>query len=180
MSNQSNLIIPRHVRSRRLSDSGGDMQESGGFITKKALENAAAAFQLEDKSLAQEIDAPIPEGVPQPKQWRVTLMPIRQVTHQGSIMLAPETVDVQDWTHMLWKVAAVGPLVYRGPAWAGFSEEELEAERPKVGELYLADPKQPRRYHYKGVLFIVVNDDQLWSRVEPDNVTGLSFSGLFL
>ena len=135
-----------------------------------------------------EIDTPIPEGLPDPGQWRVLLMPVHQPrTSRGGLLFADETMDVQDWTHQLWKVCKVGPFVYRGPAWAGFTEEELAAQRPGVGDLYLVDPKAPRRFHYTGpedgaqkTLFIVVNDDQLWSKVDPAYVSGLSFRGLDL
>lgn len=143
-------------------------------------------YQARATVRVHEIDAPIPEGVPEPGQWRVLLFPVGQVKKtKGNIILPDQEIDLQDWTHMLWKVAKVGPLVYRGPAWAGFSEEELAPLRPKPGDLYLVDPKQPRRFHYtspEGVkmLFIVVNDDQLWSRVDPASVERLEFRGLEL
>lgn len=131
--------------------------------------------------VAQDVDTPVPDGLPDPGLWRLILMPIRQrLKTKGNIILADETLDTQNWTHALWKVCKVGPFVYRGPAYHGFSQEELDVERPKVGELYLVDPKAPRRFNFRKMLFIVVNDDQLWGRVDPANVDGLEFRGLEL
>lgn len=180
------LILPAHVvKAKAHAAARTAVAEAIKAKTQEKQEPfAELAKALEDnhgKDVVQAIDMPIPEGLPEPQQWRVTLMPVRQVAQsKGGLYLAPETLDIQNWTHMLWKVCAVGPFVYRGPAWHGFSEEELEAARPRIGDLYLVDPKMPRRYRYKGILFIVVNDDQLWSRVKPEHIDGLKFMGLEL
>ncbi len=175
----TSLIIPRNNRQRRSVDSGGDMAQSGAFVTKSAMDNAAKAFEAASgQDVVQDVDTPIPEGLPDPQMWRVTVMPVRQVVKTRSgLYMPPEYLDTQNWTHMLWKVAKVGPFVYRGPAWRGFTEEELQGQLPKPGDLYLIDPKVPRRFRYKGVLFAVVNDDALWSKVDPDCIDGLQFAG---
>jgi hypothetical protein len=206
----SGLLLPRHVAVERAKQQASEAWDNRkirvsvpqlpeGMEAKKAPDNdaddpnvepigdaraqhaaLARAFEDAGKDVVQDADQAIPEGLPDPTAWRVVLMPVRQVIKQGSIFIPPETLDVQNWTHQLFKVCRVGNLVYRGPAWAGFSEEQLEAERPRVGDLYLVDPKAPRRYKYKGITFIVVNDDQLWSRVDPACIDGLEFKGLAL
>lgn len=171
----SSLSIPTHVAARIKAE------KQLARPPVPPMVNPLKHFQPAGADVAQDADMPIPEGLPDPGLWRLILMPIRQrVKTKGKILLADETLDTQNWTHALWKVCKVGPFVYRGPAYQGFSPEELEANRPKVGELYLVDPKAPRRFNYKKVLFIVVNDDQLWGRVEPENIDGLEFKGLEL
>ena len=168
------LSIPTHVAARIQAEKARPPVPAMPFPTLTSLPSPGG-------DVAQDADMPIPEGLPDPGLWRLILMPIRQrVKTKGNIILADETLDTQNWTHALWKVCKIGPFVYRGPAYQGFSQEELDKERPKVGELYLVDPKAPRRFNYKKVLFIVVNDDQLWGRVNPDNIDGLEFKGLEL
>ena len=172
------IIVAKKMKARRLVDSGGAMAESGGFITKAGMALVAEAIMAADgKDAIQDANLAIPEGLPQPDLYRLTLMPVRQIKKVGSLFMPPEWLDVQNWTHLLWKVAAVGDLVYRGPAYHGFPEDELQAQTPKVGDLVLSDPKHPRRYRYKGILFVVVNDDQIWSRVDPERIDGLEFQG---
>ncbi len=133
------------------------------------------AREEREERIAQLHSVPLPAGL-----WRITLMPVcqRLKTKGSNLWLPDESLDVDNWTHMLWKVCKVGPFVYRGPAYlAVASIDELEAERPKPGELWLADPKAPRRFHYRDMLFIVVNDDQLWGKVDPDRIDGLKFKG---
>lgn len=177
------LVVPTHVaRAQR-----AQAHKPGQFTPVTALPLLA----ITDGKSAEHvwpIDTPVPAGLPEPEQWRVSLMPVCQVSKtRGNIILAPETLDTQDWTHQLWKVCKVGPFVYRGPAWQGFTEDDLAAARARLqpGALYLVDPKAPRRYHFttddgKKMLVIVVNDDQLWSWVDPAYLDRLSFRGLEL
>jgi hypothetical protein len=169
--------LPESMTEAKAPDVANDDDEAPADAGNIAL---LRAFEDAGKDVVQNADQAIPEGLPDPTGWRIVLMPVRQVVKQGSIYIPPETLDVQNWTHQLFKVCRVGNLVYRGPAWAGYTEEQLDAERPKVGDLYLVDPKAPRRYKYKGITFIVVNDDQLWSRVDPSHIDGLEFKGLAL
>jgi hypothetical protein len=175
----SGLALPRHIAVQRA------LQKRSENNAPEVALNEETKAQLEaitgGKDTAQDLDTPIPEGLPCPGQWRVMLMPMSmRLRSKRGILYAPETLDTQNWTHCLWRVCGVGPLVYRGPAWSGFTEEELAPLRPKVGDLYLVDPKQPRRFHYKSILFITVNDDQLWAKVDPAHIEGLEFRGLAL
>jgi hypothetical protein len=158
---------------RRLEEIKSEVVGDGIEAHKPILDAIMAA---KGADVVHDVNTEIPEGLPDPGLWRVTLMPVRQIVETKSgLQMPPEFLDVQNWTHMLWKVCRVGPLVCRGPAWQGFDEYDLQAVRPKVGELYLCDPKAPRRYKYKGITFIVVNDDVLWSKVDPERIDGLEF-----
>ncbi len=177
------------VKNGSLSDNGyrpdpavidepiADTQIEDPFArTREHLEQISR--HQDGKDFLQDVNTPIPEGLPDPGTWRVTLMPVYQrVKTKGKLWVPEEVLDTDNWTHMLWKVCKLGPLVYRGPAWRAFTDEQLEACMPKVGEIYLADPKAPRRYRYHGVVYIVVGDDQLWSKVDPEYISGLQFSG---
>lgn len=167
------LSIPTHVAARIQADRA---KARPAIVPSMPLPQLIVGTDI-----AQDADCPIPEGLPDPGLWRLILMPIRQrLRSKGDIIYPDETIDTQNWTHCLWKVCKVGPFVYRGPAYNGFSQEELDAHRPKVGELHLVDPKAPRRFDYRGILMIVVNDDQLWGRVDPEHIDGLEFRGLEL
>lgn len=176
----SELALPRHIAIQKARQERAQLAAVPAPQPFSELAGALASIS-QDKAIVQAADAPIPEGLPEPEQWRVTLMPVcqRLRTKGSNLWLPDESLDTDNWTHMLWKVCKVGPFVYRGPAWQGFTEEELAParDRLKPGALYLADPKAPRRYWYKGGLFIVVNDDQLWSHVDPDHIDGLKFKG---
>jgi hypothetical protein len=94
---------------------------------------------------------------------------------KGGIFLPDDVLDAQNWAHQLYKVAAVGDFVFRGPRYKEMGV--TDADRPAPGDLYLISPKQPQRFSYKGVPFVVVNDDQLWGKVKPDHAEGFSFYG---
>lgn len=130
----------------------------------------------EDKVVIHNIDSDVPEGLPEPSLWRVLLMPVGlKRRSRGGIIMPDDSVDAHLWMHMLFKVCALGPLAYEGPAWEGYKIPE--EHRAKVGELWLADPKQPRRFAYKGWNFIICNDDQLLCRVDPAYTEDLKFFG---
>ena len=178
-------IFDMPVRERRddpPEEAASTSDAKPALVFDKAMPHVRLPDLDDGADRVQDINAPIPEGLPQPQQWRVLLMPVgHRKRSTGGLIVPLETMDVQEWTHQLYKVCAVGPFVYRGPAWHGFTAEELEAQRPKVGDLYLVDAKSPRRFKFKGVLYIVVNDDALWNKVEPEHVEGLQFgSGLTL
>ena len=181
------LSIPTHVQrridaQRRAADALERQQRAPAPDPVDPTRYADIIAGGTSEDVVQDVETPIPEGLPNPGLWRLVLMPVRKraFSKSGRIQFVQETLDVQNWTHQLWKVASVGPLVLRGPAYAGFSPEELEPLKPKVGQVWLADPKQPRRFRYHGITFIIVNDDQLWAKVDPDKIDGLECNGFKL
>lgn len=176
----STLSIPTHVAAQIAAKKRSEAAQAQDMAERhKPLIDALTASS---QDVVQEVETPVPDGLPNPGLWRLVLMPVRQraFSKSGLIQFAQETLDIQNWTHQLWKVCSVGPLVLRGPAYAGFTEEELAPHRPKVGDVYLADPKQPRRFRYHGITYIIVNDDQLWAKVDPDKIDGLECNGFKL
>lgn len=142
----------------------------------------AAASEFDDKIGLSDIDEPIPAGLVEyfnPSIWRILAMPVRlrRVT-KGGIHIPDESLDAAEWHHQLFKLAHVGPAVYKGKAYAGFDIPEEEA--PHVGDLWLIDPKQPRRFKYDGKTVLIISDDQLLVRVKPAGVDKLSFYGISL
>lgn len=131
------------------------------------------AIQIHD------IDTPVPQGLPRPSLWRCLVMPVglRKKT-SGGIILPDDTMDAQLWHHQLYKIAAVGPQVRKGPSYEGFDLDD--DDMPKVGDLWLVDPKQPRRFGFGDTTLIMVNDDQLLCRVERESVARLKFFGFEL
>ncbi len=179
----STLSIPTHVAARIEAKRRIEARAVAGNVDVSRHQPLIDALtQSAGQDVVQEVETPVPDGLPNPGLWRLILMPVRQkaFSPSGLIQFAQETLDVQQWTHQLWKVCSVGPLVLRGPAYAGFTEEELAPHRPAVGDIYLADPKQPRRFKYHGITYIIVNDDQLWAKVDPDKIDGLECNGFKL
>lgn len=133
-----------------------------------------------NSDLIQDLDVAIPEGLPPPHMFRLLAMFVgqRRKSRSGKLFLPAETLDVQNWTHQLVKIVAVGKQVCQGPAYEGYNLSDDEV--PKVGDLWLIDPKQPRRFIFKGYTILLINDDQLWTRVEPDQVEHFKFVGLEL
>lgn len=140
---------------------------------------ASTAGAFNDKIGLADLETPIPEGIPQPPLWRIFAIPVRlRKVSAGGIILTDDSIDAMEWQHQLYKIAAVGPQVYQGPAYKHF--EISEDEIPKAGDLWLIDPKQPRRFVFKDLTVIVVNDDQLLARVDPASVPHLKMSGVSL
>jgi hypothetical protein len=178
----SGLLMPTHVARQVVAEKAAKQRQEPPVAFEDSERNKAliaAITSAEGRNVVQDVDTPIPDGLPEPGQWRVTLMPVRQLarTKIGNLQIVGDDLDVQNWTHQLFKVCKVGPLVYRGPAYQSFPEEIIAQCRAELapGSLWLVDPKAPRRYKYKNVTFIVVNDDQLWSKVDPNKIDGLEF-----
>ena len=133
----------------------------------------------EDNIVIHGIDEPVPEGLPEPPLWKIYVMPVGIKKKSRGIILIDDAVDAQLWMHQLCKVCAVGPQVMKGPAYAEY--DISEEEKPKVGELWLIDPKQPRRFAIDETHnIIIVNDDQLLGRVDPKHAHRLKFFGFNL
>lgn len=147
-------------------------------VSNAEVEARAPEFKLPPNPKSDkihDIDTPPPEGLKKPSLWRILAYPVGQRrVSPGGIILTDETLDVNNWTHQLYKIAAIGQQVFRGPAFAGYdiSEDEI----PKVGELWLIDPKIPRRYTYDNYTICVLTDEQLIQRVDPETVPRFKFS----
>jgi len=145
----------------------------------RAAGHLATASAINTEGLIHDIDTPVPEHKLRVPLWKIMAMPVGiRRTSRGGIMLPDETIDVQNWTHQLYKIVAVGNHVFRGKAYESY--DITEDERPQIGDLWIIDSKQPRRFQYKGHTFVVITDDSLNVRVDPSDVENLKFNGIEL
>jgi hypothetical protein len=135
--------------------------------------------EFDDKIALADIDSPLPQGIPMPPLWKLAVIPVRlRKMSKGGIILTDDSATAALWHHQLFKIAAIGSQVYKGKAYESY--DLAEDDYPKVGELWLVDPKQPRRYEFRGTTIVIINDDQLLSRVDPAMTEHLKFNGLEL
>jgi co-chaperonin GroES (HSP10) len=122
-------------------------------------------FQLND------IERPIPDGLPDPATYRMFLMPvgIKRKT-KGGIILPDTSIDAQKWLNAIGRVAKLGPGCFRHQKYKdlGLTEKDF----PKVGDLILYSAHAPLRFGFKGVRMIVINDDHWYARVTDEASTG--------
>lgn len=162
MNAPTGLIIPRQKR-----------------LDQKPLPESIAPAVAPSEGLLQDINTPIPDDLPEPHLFRCLVMFVRQrAVSKGGIILTDETLTLQNWSHQLVKIAKVGAYVCKGAAYAGY--DIADEHIPKVGELWLIDPKQPRRIIFDDTTFVWVNDDQFHGKVNPKTVHRFKFNGLDL
>lgn len=144
--------------------------------------NQIAPNEFDEEIGLNDITDPIPEGITKwfdPSLYRILAMPVRlRRISKGGIMLPDDSRVAAEWHHQLFKIVAVGGAVYKGKTYRDLDVDPETA--PKVGDLWLIDPKQPRRFKFDGRTVLMVTDDQLLVRVHPDGVAHLSFYGLSL
>ncbi len=171
------ILVPTHVARQQAQAA---LAARGLAGNGAGTHGGNVARSTESEFFVHDLDTPIPEGVPIPHVWKIALFPVRtRAVTRGGIILTDDTLEVQLWHHQLFKVAKVGSQVMRGPAYEGYTI--AEEERPKVGDLWLINPKAPQRYIYKGIHFVVINDDQLISRIDdPSTVEHFKFMGFEL
>ncbi len=141
-----------------------------------------ATSDFDEEIGLEDINSPIPEGITkhfEPSLYRILAMPVRlRRRTKGGLLLPDDSRTAAEWHHQLFKIVAVGSAVYKGKAYRDIDVDESKA--PKVGDLWLIDPKQPRRFKYDGKTVLMITDDQLLVRVNPEGVDHLSFYGLSL
>jgi hypothetical protein len=154
------LAVPKHVaRARALNPS--------------PLPGLAPADNAD--TTCNDIDAPIPEGMPQPSLFKLFVMPVslRSIT-KGGIFLPDETLSNSEWFLSIGRVAAIGKYAFKGKQYRDIDFDPADA--PAVGDLLLYDARAPRRFRFKNTNFVVIQDDQFWGR--PQTVEGFQFYGI--
>lgn len=145
----------------------------------RAAAHLANVSSSNTADVIQDIDTPVPAHNLKPPLWKILAMPVgMRRKSKGGILMVDETLDVQNWTHQLYKIVAVGPHVFRGKAYESY--DITDAERPQVGQIWIIDSKQPRRFQYKGHTLVVITDDSLNVQVDPADVENLKFNGVEL
>lgn len=151
-------------------------EEFQSFTGRHGGGNEGGEFQLND------IDDPIPEGLPTPATYRMFVMPVgikkslkvmskddpsQQI---GQIHMPDQAIDAELWLNCLGKVCKLGPACFKHPRYAelGLSEKDF----PKVGDLILYSARAPLRFQFKGVRILVLNDDHWFANAISQETAG--------
>jgi co-chaperonin GroES (HSP10) len=105
--------------------------------------------------------------IPKPLLWRVLIQPYEPPrSTQGGILLAGETIENTRLLTVVGKVVAMGSLAFKAKTRSGLDLTE-EANQPKVGDWVLYGTYAGQRIKMKdGRQFVVLNDDEIVSRIE--------------
>jgi hypothetical protein len=119
-------------------------------------------------------DLAIPlEALPYPERFNLIVKPVGIKRKVGSIILADQTVDAQQWTHGTAVVCKVGPSVFRGQR---FKDMGLGPEDgPKVGDLVYIMPRNPNRFEVDGELYMLIADDGIFARLDPKHAHRITY-----
>lgn len=114
-------------------------------------------------------DAEIPADLPQPRMWRVLVLPVQpKRVSRGGILLPTEAQDNEAHLQVIGKVAAMGPLAFRSFKHCADVWDCLRVvvglrvrNAPKVGDWVGYSRYAGDRMEYKSVRLVVMNDDTL-------------------
>jgi hypothetical protein len=119
-----------------------------------------------------ELKVPL-EALPYPERFNLIVKPVGVKKKVGSIILADQTVDAQQWTHGTAVVCKVGPSVFRGQR---FKDMGLGPEDgPKVGDLVYIMPRNPNRFEVDGELYMLIADDGIYARLDPAHAHRITY-----
>jgi co-chaperonin GroES (HSP10) len=119
-------------------------------------------------------DLTIPlEALPYPERFNLIVKPVGIKRKVGSIILADQTVDAQQWTHGTAVVCKVGPSVFKGQR---FKDMDLKpSDGPKVGDLVYIMPRNPNRFEVDGELYMLIADDGIFARLDPKHAHRITY-----
>lgn len=123
---------------------------------------------------ANDEEAKIPEGLPEPFMWRILVMPVQpRTTTKSGIVLAIETQNAEGHLQFVGRVAAVGPLAFRSFKLCSGIADFLRvmcgmqiAAAPKVGDWVVHGRYTGQRCEFKGARMIMMNDDEVLAKCE--------------
>ena len=132
-----------------------EMEQRIGFPERdRALMGDAAPGEY----LVNDVDTPVPVDLHEPHPYRMFVMPVRlRKKTRGGIHIPDELIDAQLWNQQIGKVARMGSACFRGGKWRDMGIEEPPF---KVGAIIQINPRSPIRFEFRGVTYIVLNDDQ--------------------
>lgn len=109
-------------------------------------------------------DVKLPENLPLPIFWRLLILPIKPKTmSKGGIELPSQAQDAQLHLNYVGKVVAMGDLAYRSERFVG------QIDFPKVGDYVIYGKYAGQPMLFKGLRFIMVNDDEVLGIVKDPN-----------
>jgi co-chaperonin GroES (HSP10) len=114
---------------------------------------------LEDTKVPEDLQADLNSGDASVLYWRALIMPVRpQKKSRGGILLVEESRENAQYLTYIGKIVALGPLWCKG---ANFQTDSPLEFLPKLkpGDWVLYGRHAGQRVEYKGVKFLLVNDD---------------------
>lgn len=125
----------------------------------------------EEDDGANDLEAPVPEGLPEPLTWRVLVMPIRpKKVSKGGIVIAEESQRNQSVLDYRGRIVAAGPIAFHKtdksgePIWP-------EGSKPKVGDFVVYGRYAGQPLEHRGAKLLIVNDDEILARVkDPESL----------
>lgn len=124
-------------------------EESGAEADPDSWEN------LENTVVPHDLQTDLDSGAASVLFWRALIMPVRpQKRSRGGILLVEESRAAAQYLTYIGKIVALGPLWCKGASFKGVEVPEL-----KSGDWVLYGRHAGQRVEYKGVKFLLVNDD---------------------
>lgn len=113
-------------------------------------------------------DTVVPEDLPTPAKWHITVMPVEPPKKsKGGIVLAGVTREAEAHLQIIGKIVAIGPLAFRSWKFAADWRDYLRilfgrpvSWAPKVGDWIVYGRYVGQRSEFRGKRFIVMNDDE--------------------
>lgn len=114
------------------------------------------------------VDKPDPEVLPGVKGWRVLVRPYpAQEKTKGGIIIPDTSKDYQDLLRCVGKVVKMGDLCYKRPE-IFFGDYDPWCQ---VGDWVLLPKYAGTKIQYKGVRYIMCNDDEIMATVTgPEDI----------
>ena len=128
---------------------------------------------FEDEYRANELSAPIPEGLDTPFAYWLFVMPIAPRTKtEGGIILPDSVRDGENHMNALGRVAAIGEGCFQS---AKMREDLLMRTFPKVGDLIRYSGTRNREWLFKGAWFVDIRDDMIRALIREENAYQYKF-----
>lgn len=106
-------------------------------------------------------DVSIPEGMPDPKLWRILVAPVKpKRLSRGGIELPDVTMDNQEFMTNICKVMSMGSMAGKKDTWPEGAWDI------KVGDWVVIGQYAGQRFEFQGVKLILLNDDEVLAKAE--------------
>lgn len=106
----------------------------------------------------------VPADLPKPQLWRLIVLPVQpRKMSRGGIALPDVTRDNEGFLNYIGKVVAIGPLAGKKPEFEIPTPygAPISAWNVKVGDWVVYGRYTGQKMEFRGVKFIVVNDDEI-------------------
>jgi hypothetical protein len=132
--------------------------------------------QLQDLYMGEPIADKV-DALPMPERFNLIVAQVAIKKKVGSLILADQTIQDQQWTHGLVVVVKVGPSVFKGKRFEDMGLSPDDA--PQVGDILWVSSKTPNRFTVDRYTFFEVPDDAIlarWTREQRQHLHRIGFS----